>query len=236
MRFSIRDGAGARTAALVGCLAALAGCRTDYVEMSRELGREDVPDMRPPIVEKQRTYYDRDVERPRMETSYRIHPGGRKTRHGAELAWYADGALQWEREFVEGEPAGRWRSWYPDGTLESETWPDPGDGEAHESSWWYPSGRLSSRGETVRGVRHGSWTAWYEDGTRRWEGRFVGGHREGPFTYWHADGSVEARGQYRADVRVGEWLSAQPGERTEPGERAGTEGALERPPAQAGGG
>ena len=199
-----------RSLPLLLAAATLGGCKTDYRDMSLELAREEVRDMRPPIVELQRSFYDRDTNRPRLETSYRVFPGGRKLRHGPERAWYADGSLQWEREYADGEPAGRWRAWFPDGTPESETFPDPRPGaygdEPRTASWWYPNGQLSSRGPTVRGAREGLWTSWYEDGTRRSEGRWVGGRKEGEWTLWHPDGRVAARGAYRADVRVGDWI------------------------------
>jgi len=190
---------------LLLALVLLPACRRDYVQMSRELGGGEFVDLRAPIVEKQRTYYDRDTARPRLETTYRVYPGGRKVRHGSEREWYANGQLHWEREFVDGEPAGRWASYYPDGIQESESWPGR-DPTPRTSTWWHPNGAISSRGPSVRGVRDGLWTGYYADGTRESEGRYVAGRREGEWVFWKPDGSSAARGEYRAGQRVGEWL------------------------------
>lgn len=187
--------------------ALLGACRTDYVEMSRDLGREELADPRAPIVEKQRTFYERDTARPRLETTYRVYPGGRKLRHGSEREWYESGQLRWEREFAEGEPAGRWASYYPDGTQESETWPGP-DPTPRTSTWWHPSGAVSSHGPTLRGARDGLWTSYHPDGTRAAEGRYVAGRREGEWTFWQPDGRTAERGEYRAGQRVGAWVRA----------------------------
>ena len=190
---------------LLLALLLLPACRRDYVQMSRELGTQEVVDPRPPIVEKQHTYYDRDTARPRLETTYRIYPGGRKVRHGVEREWYSSGQLHWEREFADGEPTGRWSSYYPDGTRESETWPGP-DPTPRTTTWWHSNGAVSSTGPSVRGVRHGHWTSYYSDGALESEGEYVAGRREGQWAFWNQDGSSGASGIYRAGQRVGDWL------------------------------
>ena len=196
--------------ALLLALLSVAGCKTDYEQMSRELAREDVVDPRQPIVEKQRSFFDRDTSRPRLETTYRVYPGGRKIRHGPERAWYADGQLQWERDFLDGEPTGVWRSYYPDGTQESETWPGqdptgPAEGE-RIASWWHPNGRLSSRGPIVYGARSGTWEFWHDNGALAGRGSYAANRREGLWTFWTRDGSVAEQGRSRAGQRVGDWI------------------------------
>ena len=181
------------------------GCTTDYVEMSRELASEPARDLRPPILEKQRSFYERDTTRPRLETTFRVYPGGRKVKHGPELAWFADGTPQWEREFADDEPCGRWRSYYPDGTQASETWPGS-DPTERTASWWHPNGQLSSQGNLSRGARTGLWRTWHPNGALASEGHYLANLREREWTFWREDGELKERGSYRAGQRVGDWV------------------------------
>ena len=186
-------------------LLGLAACRADYEQASRDLARQALVAPRPPIVEKQRMFYGGDVARPRLESTYRVFAGGRKVLHGPERAWYENGALQWEREYQDGEPSGRWTSYYEDGTQQSETWPGAGDATPRTTTWWHPNGALSSQGPTVRGAREGLWTSWYPDGARQSEGSYAASLREGQWTFWHPDGRVFERGPFQAGQRVGDW-------------------------------
>ena len=156
-------------------------------------------------MEKQRTFYERDTSRPRLETSYRVFPGGRKLRHGIERGWFENGQLRWERVYAEGEPMGHWVSYHRDGVRESETWPG-NDPTPRTSTWWYPNGQRSSQGETVRGSRAGPWTTWYQSGVKESEGGYVANLKEGAWTFWHPDGRLDASGSYRAGKRVGSWV------------------------------
>jgi hypothetical protein len=193
--------------ALALALLAAAGgaCRTSYEDASRSLARDALVDPRPPIVERQRSFYAGDTSRPRLESTYRVHAGGFKVLHGPERAWYESGVLRWEREYRDGEPCGRWASYYESGAQESESWPDAADAGEHVTTWWHPNGELSSRGPTVRGAREGRWSSWYPDGTLRSEGDYSGNLREGEWTFWHEDGRVAERGSYAAGVRIGSW-------------------------------
>jgi hypothetical protein len=129
-------------------------------------------------------------------------PDGAVVPHGRDAVWYASGRLKHDRFFLEGEPAGLWRSWYEDGTPRSAV---HCGAEPATTRWWHPNGRLSSRGPTVRAVKEGAWTFWHADGRLAEQGEYRGGRREGVWTFWNADGRMTARGVYRDDLRVGDW-------------------------------
>jgi len=191
-------------AAILLVLPALAACESDYVGMSRQLGMESQAlATKAPTIERQRSYFDGDPNRPRNEETIKLMPDGSVLKHGDERHWYRNGQLQTERHFQDGEPVGRWVSWYENGELRSESF--FGTEELKPMTWWHETGEVSTRGMARNGLREGLWTSWYPDGAKKWEGRYVAGMREGEWIFWNPDGSIDQRGWYRADERVGPW-------------------------------
>ncbi len=132
-----------------------------------------------------------------------VLPDGRRLRHGREIEWYRGGTVRHERFFERGEPAGLWRSWYPDGAPHSAVPCDPS--LLRTATWWHANGRVSSEGPSVAGSKQGPWTHWHPNGAVAETGSYAGGLRQGEWMLWYEDGSVRARGSYRNDVRIGSW-------------------------------
>jgi hypothetical protein len=153
-----------------------------------------------------------------------VLPSGETLAHGRDAAWFPGGGLSHDRFFLEGEPAGLWRSWFLDGKPHSAVWCGDGPGTTR---WWYPNGRLSARGAARGAVKEGEWTFWYESGEVSEEGAYRGGERHGLWSLWYDGGGPRARGAYDNGVRVGTWeawsadgtrtVRAVPVEAVEPG-------------------
>lgn len=131
-------------------------------------------------------------------------PDGRSVKHGLERRWYPGGELRSERYFDEGEPTGRWKSWWEDGSLRSDYTFHP-LAEPTVMTFWHPGGRRSAQGLARRGTREGRWTHWYESGSVREEGTYLLGVKDGEWTYYWEDGSLRSRGRYAGGARVGQW-------------------------------
>ena len=189
------------TLLVCAALAALASCEPRFEQASRMIAG---PEPREPVLDRRRTYYLNDTSRPRLESQVLVFFDGSVLRHGLEREWSESGTLVAEREFARGEPAGRWRTWFPSGRPRSESAFGP---EPATWSWWYESGQLSSQGPALGGVKQGRWTAWHENGVESSEGDYSAGKREGEWSFWNEEGSLLERGEFRADVKVGRWQS-----------------------------
>jgi hypothetical protein len=181
-------------------LVALTACAPSFREASRALG-QDLPPLGEPVLDRRRSYFDNDTTRPHREFHVLIYPDGRHVPHGRDTSWYADGKLEWEREFEDGEPTGVWRSWYENGSPRSEA--TFGSADLAPMRWWHANGQLSSEGLAVNGAKDGAWTHWHANGVTSAEGRYLLGKREGPWTLWKEDGAIAERVEYRADQKVG---------------------------------
>lgn len=133
------------------------------------------------------------------------------------------------RGFVDadGEKAGEWTWFYPDGGVrKTGTYLN---GRIH-GVWrsFHPGGRVSIRGEARDGQMHGAWV-WYsmdgkvlaesrfEDGTGRWfafhengvkkiDGKFVGGVKEGLWTSYYVNGAKSVEGRFKNGAKHGKWI------------------------------
>jgi hypothetical protein len=123
----------------------------------------------------------------REEWCARRSADGRAIRHGPYRAWYPDGRLKIEGEFVEGEKSGRWTFW-------------------HGNGLWYGRGQKKEEGEYRHGREQGSWTRWYSLGPKRDEGGYQAGVRQGRWAFWHELGQKDREGEYRDGREAGVWL------------------------------
>jgi len=105
--------------------------------------------------------------------------------------------------FKKGQRDGRWKTWFPDGTVQAEFGYLAGvlDGPFR---WRHDDG-TTSEGVFSKGHRSGSWSAYYPNGSQRIRGFFNGGQAHGVFTYWHANRVVSASGRFEHGRRVGRW-------------------------------
>jgi hypothetical protein len=113
---------------------------------------------------------------------------GTGVRQGAYRAWFANGRLKIEGQFLDGEKSGRWRSW-------------------HGNGLWFGNGQPSEEGAFAKGREEGVWTRWHRNGARFEEGEYRGGRRQGRWRVWYHSGELEREGQYRDSMPYGVWTS-----------------------------
>ena len=189
-------------AAACSSLALLAACAPDFRPASRLLGQA-LPPEREPVFERRRTYFDPRATQLSRERGVLIASDGSTVAHGRDVAWYVNGLLRFEREFDHGEPAGRWRTWYEHGQLESDA--TYARGARTTMSWWREDGALSSSGELLSGVREGEWLEFHDNGLPAARGRYAGGLRDGPWISWSPAGQLVECGWYERGERTGAW-------------------------------
>lgn len=69
-------------------------------------------------------------------------------------------------------------------------------------------GRISGLQEN--GKREGLWTSYFENGKVRSTSVYVNGLRNGPNEVYFEDGTLYYKGQFKDNVRVGEWIFNEP--------------------------
>lgn len=107
-------------------------------------------------------------------------------RDGQRVAWYEDGKLWSQGEFVNGKDHGHWIVWFSDETKSQEF-------------------------TMVHGAWHGVHTVWGANGTKRMEVEWVDGKRQGPLKIWDADGNLFSADHYVDDIRQPTPLSHREG-------------------------
>lgn len=86
---------------------------------------------------------------------------------------------------------GEFRSWYEDGTLESEgKYRD--DRRSGQWTFHHPNGQISAEGGFSKGQETGAWELFHENGQRSAKGRYSDGLRDGVWRFWTADGEEDA--------------------------------------------
>jgi hypothetical protein len=123
----------------------------------------------------------------REEWCERRGAAGRPIRQGPYRAWYPNGRLKIEGEFLDGEKSGRWTFW-------------------HGNGLWPGRGQKKEEGEYRQGREQGTWTRWYSLGPKRDEGNYRDGIRQGRWTFWHELGQKAREGDYRDGREAGVWL------------------------------
>lgn len=116
----------------------------------------------------------------------KLDQSGNRVRHGPYRAWYPDGRIKIEGQFVEGDRSGRWTFW-------------------HGNGLWDGKGQKKEEGEFRAGKEHGLWTRWYSLGPKRDEGEYRDGVKRGRWASWHELGQKEREGQYLDGQEVGVW-------------------------------
>ena len=188
-------------------LSLLASCAPDFREPARVLGR-DVPPPREPIFERRTAWYDAECTRPRREWHVLILYDNSVLLHGRDAQYFADGKLEYEREYDHGELTGHWRSFWPGGTPRMEA--EYGTDEPRLMRWWHENGQLSSEGPALNGIKTGEWKFWHASGALAAQGEYESGDREGEWSFWNADGSLKERGEFHDGARVGPWTRLPP--------------------------
>lgn len=179
-------------------LLALAACAPDFRAPSRQLGAG--LEVRETFVQRRSSYFDAGNTLLRREWSYEVLSNGSQRPHGRDVQNFSDGTREYEREFVHGEPTGRWRSWWPDGKPRMEA--EYGTKEPQPMHWWHATGELEAEGLALNGVKTGPWRHLRADGTLEAEGEYVGGQRSGDWKLYDERGELAERVEFRRGVRV----------------------------------
>lgn len=136
------------------------------------------------------------------EWSVKVLPGERSVLHGRERTWTRDGALEWEREWRDGEPHGAWTRWWRDGVPRSRV-EYAGKDVERPMSFWHENGIKAMEGVAKDGVRCGEWTTWREDGSLESRGGYRDSFQHGEWIVYAADGvTEEKRYWYERSVRT----------------------------------
>lgn len=71
---------------------------------------------------------------------------------------------------------------------------------------YHPNGNIKMEGNlNDDGQRQGLWIAYYENGTKWSESYYVDGIRDGHSLSFYPNGRIRYVGEYKNDVKVGEW-------------------------------
>ena len=179
-------------------LITLAACAPDFRTASRQLGAGLEP--RETLVQRRASYFDPANTRLRREWGYEVLPNGSQRPHGRDVQNFSDGTPEYERDFLHGEPTGRWRSWWPDGKPRMEA--QYGTREPTPMRWWHPTGALEAEGLALNGVKTGEWRHHRSDGTLEAEGHYVAGQRSGNWSLFDEQGQLSERVEFHRGVRV----------------------------------
>ncbi|MDF1838472.1 MAG: hypothetical protein P1V35_11440 [Planctomycetota bacterium] len=131
---------------------------------------------------------------------YWIDAEGNEIRHGVEAQFWPDGSPKAHREFNQGTPSGRWKTFYQDGTLRSDHELQPG--QATPMVYFHPNGQDAAKGLAVAGQRTGDWSYWFASGVLAEEGGYLKGRRHGPWRFYLKDGKLKEEALYESGKRV----------------------------------
>lgn len=144
------------------------------------------------------------------EWTVKVEPGKRAVQHGRERIWFADGTLEWEREWKDGQPHAVWTRFWSNGQPRSRT-EYRGAELVTTMTFWHENGAKAYEGPARNGERCGVWSAWRPDGTLAERGAYEDSFRTGEWTVYAADGTTEERRVlFERSVRVKTLPAAAP--------------------------
>ena len=139
---------------------------------------------------------------------------------GEWIFFHANGKKWTQGEYKDGVQVGLWRMWNNAGDLLQEYYADNGPFKS-----WYPNGTMESKGEIVNGKREGEWSFYYingqlfkishyhadsingkvieyhYNGTKKFEGEYLDGKLNGYATWWFDNGDLEMEGNSVLDLQ-----------------------------------
>lgn len=95
----------------------------------------------------------------------------------------------------EAERHGAWKSWYPNGQVESEG-VYQFDRENGKFTWWHANGQTAVEGQFVDGQEDGTWVWWHANGQKSGHGSYHYGKLVGTWRGWAEDGRLVRRDEY----------------------------------------
>ncbi len=152
-------------------------------------------------------YWDKGPKPRQVHTEVEglVQRGGAFEKHGRERSFYRSGALEYERHWTHGEPAGIWHAWWPNGVLRSQSeFIREGDATS-EMFFWHENSLLEAHGPSLNGRRIGRWEFFRPDGSKESAGDFLDGTREGEWSFWDECGELLETGRFERGTKVGDW-------------------------------
>jgi len=127
--------------------------------------------------------------------------------HGPFVRWYDSGQLELLGTYRDAKLQGRNVGWHPNGQKSHDG--QMCDNQRCGGAWrtWFENGTLESESRFRDGLRDGRWSAWYEDGRPRWTGTYRAGKRDGAWTTWHESGRKATVSGYQDGRPHGTWES-----------------------------
>ena len=108
----------------------------------------------------------------------------------------------------EGRPHGRWITWYPDSSIESETLYQHGIKNGRQT-YFYPNGAVQAEKDFLNTgyaeVLHGREAHYYEDGTLLMEGFYKEGLPDSAWRHFYRDGTKELEAHFKEGKKTGTW-------------------------------
>lgn len=129
------------------------------------------------------------------------------SRNGRWKEYYPDGSLKAEGEYENGIKTGPWKYFHANGKLEQAgTYNKEGKPEGRWQ-WYFDSGQLLREENYYRGKKEGLFEEYNEFGTLVEQGEYYEGREDGP--WFELVGDFYQRGNYRDGQRTGLWVSYQ---------------------------
>lgn len=116
--------------------------------------------------------------------------------HGSEKAWYEDGTIKMEANYVEGKVEGTVTSNFPNGKKQSEVTYKNGAKDGEEITYDSTGQQLELK-TYVAGNKTGIEKKWYPDGTLKEENTYKDNVLDGPYTMYHPNGKKMEEGNYK---------------------------------------
>lgn len=124
------------------------------------------------------------------------------SRHGVRRAWYADGRLWFEGEYLHGKRAGAWTFWFPNGAVMAVTrYAD--DVAEGPMTRFKDTGTKELEGTCRQGREDDTWTRYWPNGKVELVVTFKDGAPYGPAQYFSRRGRVIPLEQWLAEKRPG---------------------------------
>lgn len=125
-----------------------------------------------------RTYYDDDKSV--LKEEFFVSEEASNILEGDYTAFYEDGTIKTEGQFLNNKSTGIWM-------------------------YYYQNGRLRMQGEIGNGRNIGKWEYYYENGSVKMTGELVDGKKEDTWVYYFKNNSIESEGKYLDGKKIAFW-------------------------------
>lgn len=142
-------------------------------------------------------YYD--AAKTNVQKQYHVRSRNLTVLHGPYRAYYPDGAVQEDGQYVDGKPDGLWHHFFANGVLKMKLTYKGGQ-PASDVTYYFESGLIRSMGGLLNGQLNGQWTFYYENGKPKQSGNYANGKPCETWTYFYENGLRKALATYVGDT------------------------------------